>query len=149
MNKFLHGVLDLVKIECRMLCYWEIWISLVLWLVFSRLVVISLGNMIRRIRRIGMGTMTILNRNWMMEIAHRVNRSFDPQPLHQLVFHPPRIGIIRSLGHQHISLKKVFQAPRLTPLDLSVVITIQMSVSRKEMMLCMRSVWSQVEGLSF
>ena len=50
-------------------------------------------------------------------------RSFWLQTLHHLVFHPPRIGMTRRAEHQSLSLREVFQAPTLTPLDLSVVRT--------------------------
>ena len=72
--------------------------------------------------------MTILNRNEVVEIARRVGKSFWPQPLQQLVFHPPRTSMTRRVENQALNLREVFQAPRLTPLSLSVVRTIQASV---------------------
>ena len=48
----------------------------------SRLRVISLGNRLRKIRRLGHGTMTILSRNRVVEIARRVSRSFQIHPLY-------------------------------------------------------------------
>ena len=92
---------------------------------------ISLGNRPRRIRRLGLGTMTILSRNRVVEIAHRVSRSFQLQPLHQLVFHTPKSGMTRRVEHQALNLREVFQAPRLTPLALSVVRIIQVSASQE------------------
>ena len=68
-----------------------------------------------------MGTMTILSINRVMEIALRVSKSFKLQPLHQLEFHPPRTGMTRRLDHQYLSFREVFQAPRLTPLAVSVL----------------------------
>ena len=59
--------------------------------------------------------------NWVVKIAHRVSRSFQQQPLHQLVFHPPRIGMIRNIGYQVLSLRGVFQAPKYTKTTPSVV----------------------------
>ena len=117
--------------SAEMLCCWEIWISLGLWLMLTRLRVVSLGNMLRKIRRLGLGAMTILSRNRVVEIARRVNRSFQLLPLYQLVFHPPRIGMTRRVEHQTLSLREVFQAPRLIPLALSVARTIQASVSQE------------------
>ena len=81
---------------------------------------ISLGNSLRRIRSLGVGTMTILSKNQVVKIARRVCRSFQPQPLRQLVFNPPRIGKV--MIHA-LSLREIFQSPRLTPLYLSVVRT--------------------------
>ena len=74
--------------------------------------VISLGNMPRRISRIGMGTMTIISKNWVVEIAHRVSTSFRLLPFHQPVFHPPRIVMTRRVQQQALNLREVFQAPR-------------------------------------
>ena len=48
-----------------------------------------LRNMLKKIGRLGLGTMTILSEKWVVEIACRVIRRFLLQPLHQLVFHPP------------------------------------------------------------
>ena len=76
--------------------------------------------------------MTIFIRNRVVEIAHRVSKSFQLQPLRQLVFHPPIIGMSRRGEHQALSLREVFQAPRLTPLSLSVVSTIWASVLQEK-----------------
>ena len=57
--------------------------------------VIILGNSLRKIRRLGLSTMTILSRNRVVEIARRVSRSFWLQPLHHPVFHPLRTGMTR------------------------------------------------------
>ena len=46
------------------------------------------------------------------------------QVAHEIVSHTPKVGMITSLGHQDLSPKEVFEEPRLTPLDLSVVRTI-------------------------
>ena len=67
--------------------------------------VIILGNSLRKIRRLGLSTMTILSRNRVVEIARRVSRSFQ---LHHTVFHPPRIGMTKREEHQTLSLRKVF-----------------------------------------
>ena len=116
--------------------------------MLSRSWVISLGNMLRKIRRLGLGTMSILSRNWVVEIARRVSRSLQLQPLHQVVFHPPIIGMTRRSEHQALSLREVFQKQTFTPLALSVVRTGRVSC-RKRRMFWMWSVWSQVEGFSF
>ena len=63
----------------------------------------------------------------MVEIARRVKITSQPQYLHQLVFHPLRTGLTKSVEHQILSLKEVFKAPRHTPLALSVVKTIKAS----------------------
>ena len=96
--------------------------------MLSRLRVISLGNRLRIIGRLGLGTMTIISRNWVVEIAQRVSRSFKLQALNHLVFHPPRTGMTIRIENQALRLKKVFQAPRLSPHALSVVRTIQESI---------------------
>ena len=67
-----------------------------------------------------------------MEIARRVSKSFQLQPCRELVFHPSKIGMSRRLEKQNLSLREVFQAPRVTPLALSVVKTIQTSVSQEK-----------------
>ena len=68
--------------------------------------------------------------NRVVEIARRVGRSFQLQPLHHIVFHPPSTGMTRSVVHQALNFREVFQAPRLTPLALSVVRTIRAIVSQ-------------------
>ena len=93
---------------------------------------ISLGNMIRRIRRIGMGTMTTPSINRVVEITRRVSRSFQPLSLHHLVFYHLRTGLTIRVQHQALSVTEVFQAPRLTSLCLSVVRTIHASVSQEK-----------------
>ena len=100
MNKFLYGVSDLVKIECQN--------AMLLgdMNILSRLRVISLGNRLRRVKRLGLGTMTIPNRNWVVEVARRVSRSFQLQLLRQLVFHPLRIGMTRRVEHHALSLRE-------------------------------------------
>ena len=120
------------KLSAEMRCYLEIWSSLDLWVMLSRLRVIILGNMLRKIRRLGLGAMTILSRNRVVEIAGRVSRCFKLQTLHQLVFHPPRIDTTRREEHQVLSLREVFQVPTLIPLSLSVVRTIQACVFAKK-----------------
>ena len=47
------------------------------------------------------------------------------------MFHPPRTGLTRRLEQQAPSLKEVFQAPRLTPLALSVIRTIHESALKE------------------
>ncbi|XP_069143291.1 uncharacterized protein [Solanum lycopersicum] len=92
MNKFLYGVSDLVKTEC-------INAMLLGDMIISRLVIHAhqvegnnLRDRLRKIRRLGLGTTTILSRNRVVEIARRVRRIFQLQSFHHLVFHPPRIG---------------------------------------------------------
>ena len=87
-----------------------------------------------------MGTMTILSRNRVMEIARRVSINFQLQRLHLLVFHYPRTGMTRRLDHQALSLMELFQAPRLIPLALSVVRTIRANVLKEKRMFWVRSV---------
>ena len=128
--------------------------------------VISLGNIPRSIRRLGLGTMTILSRIWVVEIARRVSICFQLLPLRQLVFRPSRTGMTRRLEHQAISLREVFQEPRLTPLALSVLGSVSGTktyptcpkcgknhpgecLAIKGRMFWVWSVWSQVEGLPF
>ena len=100
--------------------------------MLSRLRVIYLGNRIRRIIRIGLGTITILSKNRVVKITRRVSKSFQLQPLRWLVFHPPKTGMTRRLEHHALSLREVCQVPRLTPLTLSVVKTIRASVSQEK-----------------
>ena len=52
-NKFLYGLSDLVKTDCNN----------VMLLLLNRLRVISLVNMLRKLRRLGLGTMTIFSIN--------------------------------------------------------------------------------------
>ena len=96
--------------------------------MLSRLRAISLGNRLRKIRRLGLGAMTILSRNWVVEIARRVSRTFRLQPLHQLVFHHARTVMTRMVEHHALNFREVFQEPRLNPLALTVVRTIWTSV---------------------
>ena len=49
--------------------------------MLSGLRVIILGNMLRRIRNLGLGTMSIFSKNRMVEIARRANRSINPTSL--------------------------------------------------------------------
>ena len=76
--------------------------------------------------------MTILSRDWVVEITRRVGKMFKNLPLHQLLFHPPRTGMTRRVEHQALSLREVFQAPRLTSLPLSIVRTIRASVLQEK-----------------
>ena len=71
--------------------------------------------------------MTILSKNRVVEIARRVSKSFRLQPFYQPLFHPPRTGMTRRVEHEPLNLREVFQAPRCTPLVLSVVRTIRAS----------------------
>ena len=100
--------------------------------MLSRLRIISLGNRLGKIRRLGLGTMTILSRNRVVEITRKVSRSFPLKPLYQFVFHLSRTGMTRRVEHQTLNLREVFQAQRLTPLALSVVRTIRASVLQKK-----------------
>ena len=86
----------------------------------------------RRIWRLGLGTMTIFSRNRVVEIDHKVSRSFQILLLRHLVFHPPRTGMTRRVDHQSLNLREVFQAPRLTPLALSMIRTIWASVLQEK-----------------
>ncbi|XP_069144361.1 uncharacterized protein [Solanum lycopersicum] len=90
MNKFLCGVSYLVKTGCKnSMLLGDMNIS-TLMAHAQQVESISLGNIPRRIRTLGLGTMTILSRNWVVEITRKVNRSFQLSPLPQLVFHHPR-----------------------------------------------------------
>uniref|UniRef100_M1DRF5 Gag-pol polyprotein n=1 Tax=Solanum tuberosum TaxID=4113 RepID=M1DRF5_SOLTU len=75
----------------------------------SRLREISLGNMLRRSKRLGRATMSILNRNWVVEIARRFSKSLQPKHLHQLVLHLLGFDMIRKVRYQALSLRGVFQ----------------------------------------
>ena len=110
---------------------------------------INLGNRIRIIRSLRLGTMTILSKYRVVEISSRVSRSFKLHPLTQLVFHPPRIGMTRREEHQDLSLREVFQAPTLTPLALSVVRTIRACVLQEKKDVLDVVVLSRLEGVSF
>ena len=92
--------------------------------------VISVGNMLRRLWRLELGTMTISSRNWVVEVTRRVIISFQLQPLCQLVFHPYWIGMPRRAEQKAINLRELFRAPWHTPLSLSVLRTIRASVSQ-------------------
>ena len=93
MNKFFYGVSNLVKTEYRNIMLLEDMNISRLSLIPNNLRVIILGNKIRSIRRLGLGTMTILRRNRVVEIARRVSKSSQLQPLRRLVFHPPRTSM--------------------------------------------------------
>ena len=67
-----------------------------------------------------------------MEVDCRVNKSFQLQPVRLLVFHPPRTGMTRRLEHHALSLREVFQVPKLTQLSLSEVRIIGASVSQEK-----------------
>ena len=99
MNKFLYGVSDFVKTECRnAILLGDMNISRIMTHA-QQLRVIILGNMIRRIKKLGLGSMTILNKKRVVEIACRVGRSFQLQPIDKLVFRPPRIATTRRVEH--------------------------------------------------
>ena len=125
MNMFLYGMSYLVKAEC-------IKAMLLGDMNISRLMTHAQqveGDKLREQAKENKKAktrnyMTILSRNRVVEIAHSVSRSFWLQSLHHLVFHPPRTGMTIRVQHQALNLRKVFQAPRLTPLALSVVRTI-------------------------
>ncbi|KAH0633225.1 hypothetical protein KY284_036011 [Solanum tuberosum] len=70
-NKFLYGVSDFVKTECRNAMLLEN---------------MSISRLMTHAKQV-------------VEIAHKVNRIFQPQPLHQLVFHPLSSDKIRKVGH--------------------------------------------------
>ena len=68
----------------------------------------KLREQAKKIRRLGLGTMTILSKNQVVEISRRVSRSFWLHPLNQLVLHSPRTGMIRRVQHQALNLREVF-----------------------------------------
>ena len=76
--------------------------------------------------------MTILSRIRVVEIARIVSRIFQLQPFCQLVFHPSRTCMTKTVEHRALSLREVFQAPTLTPLSLSVVRTILVFVLQEK-----------------
>ena len=128
MNKFLYGVSDQVKRECRSsMLLGDINISSLM----THAQQVESEKYMERLsilRRIGLGTITILNRNWVVKITPRINRSFHLQALLQIVFQPQRIGMTRRVEHQDLCLTEIFQAPRHTLLSLSAVRTISVSV---------------------
>ena len=82
---------------------------------------IILGNNLNKIRSPGLGTMTILSRNRVVEIACRVSQSFRLLPLHQIVFFSPITRMSRRVEHQTLNIRDVFQGPTLIPLTLIMV----------------------------
>ena len=68
MNKFLYGVPDLVKIERRNEMLWKILTSLGSSFMLIKLRDISLGNRLRIIKNLEKVTMSILNRNQVVEV---------------------------------------------------------------------------------
>uniref|UniRef100_M1DD18 Gag-pol polyprotein n=1 Tax=Solanum tuberosum TaxID=4113 RepID=M1DD18_SOLTU len=128
MNKFLYGVLDLVKIECRNAMLLED-------MNISRLMTHAqqvegdklrehakdnkrarTGNCDYSQQKLGGGNYLSSSRN--LQLQH----------LHQLVLHPPGFNRIRKVGHQALILRRVFQVIGPTQLVLSVVRTIQANV---------------------
>ena len=76
----MYGVSDLVKTKCRnVMLLGDMNISIIMTHA-HQVEVIILGNSLRKIRRLGLGTMTILSRNQVVEIAHRVRRIFGFSP---------------------------------------------------------------------
>ena len=95
-------------------------------------------DMLRRIISLGQGTITILSRNWVVEISRRATKSIQLLLLRQQVFHPPRTGMTSRVEHKALCLRELFQAPKLTQLSLCSVRTIQKSVSQERRMLWVR-----------
>lgn len=83
----------------------------------SRLREIRLGNMLRRTRSPVKGTMSILKRSSVVEIAHRVRKGFKPNILHKQVLNPPSLDKIKKVNHQALSLRGVFEVPNLPNLS--------------------------------
>ena len=132
MNKFLYRVSDLVKIKCRnAMLLGDMNISRLLNHA-QQVEGDKLREQANENKKVRTVTMTILSTNRVVEIAHRDSRSFWLQPLHQLVFYPPITGTTRRVDQKALNLKEVFQAPRLTPLSLSLVRTIRVSVLREK-----------------
>ena len=52
----------------------------------------------KRVRKKEQETMSIPNRNRVVEIAQRFSRILILESLHQLVFHPPSFVLIRKVG---------------------------------------------------
>ena len=76
MDNFLYGVSDLVKTECRnAMLLGDTNISMLMTHA-QQVEGDKLSNKIWKTRRLGLGTITILIRNWVVEIARRVSRSF-------------------------------------------------------------------------
>ena len=88
----------------------------------------NLKEQLRKRRRLVLGTMIIHSRNRVVEIVRRISKSFRRHPLHTLVSNPPRTGTTNRVENQAFNLRKVFQAPRLTPHALSVERIIRRSV---------------------
>lgn len=109
MNKFMYEVSDLVKIECMNAMLLRD-INIFRLMTYAQQVK-GVGKIPKRTRRLGKATMTILTRNWVVEITRSLRRTLQIQHLHELVFHPPYSEIIRNVGNQDISLKVVFQPP--------------------------------------
>lgn len=132
MNKFLYGVSDLVKTECRN-------VMLLGDMNISRLMTHAqqvegdkLREQVKENKKARTRNYDYSLQNRVVEIARRVGRSFQLQPLHHIVFHPPSTGMTRRIEHQALSLREMFQAPRLTPPALTVVRTIWTSVLKEK-----------------
>ena len=79
-NTLFYGELDLVKTECRnAMLLSDMKISRLI-IHFKQVEGDKLREYARKIRRLGMGTMTILSRNRIVDIAYRVRKCSVPAP---------------------------------------------------------------------
>ena len=67
-----------------------------------------------------METMTINCRNWVMECARKVDKSFHHHPLYHLEFYSPITCFARRLEHEALTRKEMFQEPIHAPLTICV-----------------------------
>lgn len=139
MNKFLYVVSDLVKTECRTTMLLE---NKSISRLMTRAQHVE-GYKLMIIKRPGQETMSILNKNWVVEIARSFRKVLQLQHLHQLVFHLPAQRV-RKVRNQALRIREVFQAPEPTQLVRSVVRTIKTSVLQE--MKDVLSVFSLVKG---
>ena len=121
MNKFLYGVLDLMKTKCK--------IDILLGdMNISRLMTHArqvegdkLREQANKNKKARSGNYDYLQqKSGGINCSHGEQNFLSPAP-RQLVSHPLRTGMIRRLGHQALGLREVFQASRHTPQALSVV----------------------------
>ena len=92
----MYGVQNLMKKQCSMLLG-DMNISAVMTHA-QHVEGDKLIKQVKKNKKVGLETVNTLKRNHVVEIARRVNRSFQHQPLHQLVFHPPIFVLIRKVG---------------------------------------------------
>ena len=99
MNKLLYGVLDLVKIECRnAMLLGDMYISRLMTHA-QQVEGDKLREQVKENKKARTRNYDYSLQNRVVEIARRVGRSFQLQPLHQLVFHLPRIGTNTRVEH--------------------------------------------------